>query len=324
MNMPTSTPETMTSEDRRAAWVHEELMNYGNDANRETGVHFEYGGELMELLAARFRVIEFILGKEEVAPHLLAMLHGPNDGGKTWAEFFENYDPTMTPHWDGTKLIDNAGLYGLYGVTPADVPFESRKSWLDSLAQNVERFRQLTQPDHGSAIARIVNLALSRHAMDALDGEVDLQSLALFAGVSEGRIRNILSSNDSGLEKVGQRVTAVSAAAWLKGRKEFFASIWQQPDEVAPEVSSPDFSDEVVFVPVAADGSFFHPGLARGGVFKIGAKVEEVDFPTFDLALAELQKMATPRWRRPNDAGNWGIVSGRDWKRIERRQLFSM
>ena len=323
MNTTVSTPEIMTAEDRRAAWVHDELMNYGEEANRDSGVHFDYGGELLGLLAARFRVIELILGKDEVAPHLLAMLHGPNDGGTTWSEFFENYIPSMTPHWIGTQLIDNAGMYGLYGVTPADVPFESRKAWVDALALELGQFRQLVTPDQAGVIARIVNLGLSRHAMDTAEGHVDLHSLALFGGVSEGRIRNILSSNDSGLEKVGQRVTAVSAAVWLRGRKEFFASIWQQPDEIAPEVSSPDFSDEVVFVPVAADGSTFHPGLARGGKFKIGAKEEEVDFTTFGEALAALQKMATPRWRRPNDAGNWGIVSGRDWKRVERRQLIS-
>ena len=56
----------------------------------------------------------------------------------------------------------------------------------------------------------------------------------------------------------------------------------------------------------------------------IGAKGEEVSYPSFNEALSALQKMATPRWRRPNEAGNWGIVSGRDWKRIERHQLMSM
>lgn len=111
---------------------------------------------------------------------------------------------------------------------------------------------------------------------------------------------------------------------WLKGRKEFFASIWQQPDAVAPEAPSPDFADEVVFVPVAADGSHFHPGLGRGGKFMIGAKGEEVSYPAFNEALIALQKMAPPRWRRPNEAGNWDIVSERDWKRIERRQSMSM
>ena len=158
--------------------VRDELMNYGSDANRDIGVHFEYGEELMELLASRFRVIELILGQEDVAHYLLAMLHGPNDGGDTWSKFFANYDPTMTPHWNGTKLVDNAGLYGLYGVTTADVPLEARKSWVDTLAQELGRFRQLAQPDQGSVIARIVNLALSHHAIDSAEGEVDLQSLA--------------------------------------------------------------------------------------------------------------------------------------------------
>lgn len=324
MNMPALTPETMSAEGRRQSWAQRELIGYGLAANSDYTANWDCGHELLELLASRFRLIELVLGKEEVAPHLLAMLHGPNDGGETWEEFFANYDPVLTPHWDGTKLIDDAGIYGLYGVTPSGVAFEERKGWLATLALGLDRFRQLAQPEPQGVIARIINLALSRHAIDTGEGDVDLPSLALFGGVTEGRIRNILSSGDGGLEKVGQRVTAVSAVAWLKGRKEFFASIWQQHDEVVPEAASSDFSDEVVFVPVAADGSFFHPGLARSGKFMIGAKGEEEPCATFEEALRALQKMATPRWRRPNDAGNWGIVSGRDWKRIERRQLMSM
>ncbi|MRX50287.1 hypothetical protein GI374_07465 [Paracoccus sp. S-4012] len=324
MNMPALTPQMMTAQDRRDAWFQRELIGYGLAANSDYSATWDYGHEILELLASRFRAIELILGTEEVAPHLLAMLHGPDVEGETWQEAFETYDPVLTPHWTGTKLIDNAGIYGLYGVTPANVPMEGRATWIDALAQQLDQFRRVTQPEPQGVIARIINLALSRHAIDTGEGDVELQSLALLGGVTEGRIRNILSSGDGGLEKVGQRVTAVSAAGWLKGRKEFFASIWQRPDEAAPEAHSADFSDDVVFVPVAADGSIFHPGLARGGKFMIGAKGEEVQRPSFDDALAALQKMATPRWRRPNEAGNWGIVSGRDWKRIERRQLMLM
>jgi hypothetical protein len=324
MNMPALNPETMTAEDRREAWFQHELIGYAQASNRDHISTWDYGDELLDLLASRFRLIELILGAEQVAPHLLAVLHGPNVEGETWQEVLETYIPVLTPHWEGTKLIDNAGVYGLYGVLPAEVPFDARRPWVDTLAQQLDQFRQVAQPEPQGVIARIINLALSRHGIDTGEGEVDLQSLALFGGVTEGRVRNILSSGDSGLEKVGQRVTAVSAAAWLKGRKEFFASIWQQPDEAAPEAPSPDFSDEVVFVPVAADGSHFHPGLARGGKFMIGAKGEEVSYLSFNEALSALQKMATPRWRRPNEAGNWGIVSGRGWKRIERRQLMSM
>jgi hypothetical protein len=316
MNTPIA-PEAMTAEDRRQSWINRELTGYAN-------VNWDYGKELLEILEKHFRVIEKILGKEEVAPHLFAMLPGPDIEGATWEEAFGEYLPLTTQWWAADKILDRAAMYGFYGVCGPDVSFGARQDWVTSLARDLEEFCELLQPDPQGVISVISQLALSRYAIDHGEGDVDLQSLALFGGVTEGRIRNILSSSDSGLEKVGQRVTAASAAAWLKGRKEFFASIWHQPDEVAPEVTSTDFADEVVFVPVAADGSFFHPGLARGGKFTIGAKGEEVPHATFADALAALQMMATPRWRRPNDAGNWGIVSGRDWKRVERHQLFSM
>lgn len=317
MNMPALTPETMTAEDRREAWF--ETAMFRDDYN-----DWDYSGELLEALSSRFHAIEIILGKNETAPHLFAMLHGPDIEGSTWEQVFESYAPSQTPEWEGSHLLLDASIYGHYGVTPASVSFEARRAWVDALARQLDQFQHVAPPEPQGVIARIINLALSRHAIDSGEGEVDLRSLAVFGGVTEGRIRNILSSGEGGLEKVGQRVTAVSAAAWLKGRKEFFASIWQQPDEAVPEAASPDFADEVVFVPVAADGSHFHPGLARGGKFMIGAKGEEVSYPSFNEALSALQKMATPRWRRPNEAGNWGIVSGRDWKRIERRQLMSM
>lgn len=316
MNMTSATPETMTAEDRRQSWYHNQLATWADE--------WDYGSELKDLISTPFRIIESILGKEKVAPQLLAIMHLSDGKGETWGEFLDEYDPEINLDWRGAELIDNAGIYGIYGVTPERIPFADRLQWVENLARDLESFREAVKPNSQGAVARIVNLAISRRAIEVGAGDVDLQSLAILGGVTEGRIRNILSSGEGGLEKVGQSVTGVSAAAWLKGRKEFFASIWQQPDEVFPEAASADFADDVVFVPVAADGSFFNPGLARGGKFMIGAKGEEVSYSTFEDALGALQKMATPRWRRPNDAGNWGIVSGRDWKRIERRQLFSM
>ena len=316
MNTPSLAPETMTAEDRRAAWYENQLATWDEE--------WDYGNEIKELIAAPFGTIEAILGEDRAAPHLLAIMQQSDGNGDTWRDALDEIDPELNLDWRAAALIDNAGIYGIYGVTPEAVPFERREEWIESLTRDLEGFRDTVPASPQGAISRIVNLAISRRAIETGSGEVDVQSLAILGGVTEGRVRNILSSGEGGLEKVGQRVTAVSAAAWLKGRKEFFASIWQQPDEVVPEAPSPDFSDEVVFLPVAADGSHFHPGLARGGKFMIGAKGEEVSYPSFNEALSALQKMATPRWRRPNEAGNWGIVSGRDWKRIERCQLMSM
>lgn len=66
-------------------------------------------------------------------------------------------------------------------------------------------------------------------------------------------------------------------------------------------------------VPVAKDGSWFGPHVGRGGVFQIGEKGAEIRVTGYETALAQLRTMSPPRWRRPNEKGNWGIVSGVDW-----------
>ncbi|HCX69130.1 MAG: hypothetical protein CMI61_16175 [Parvibaculum sp.] len=72
-----------------------------------------------------------------------------------------------------------------------------------------------------------------------------------------------------------------------------------------------------MLVPVAKDGSKFTPHLKRSNGFTIGAKGEERNAESFEVALAELERMEVPKWRRPNSAGNWGIVSGRDWVMLD-------
>ncbi|MES2336252.1 MAG: hypothetical protein V4551_16475 [Pseudomonadota bacterium] len=334
MSMPALTPETMTAADRRRAWFENDPPNLAESLR-------DFDHELLEVLRDTLQTVELLRGESAAAGPLLDLISGGTDRAETWRDAIRAPSLSLLDaEWVGAVFLDHAGLYGLYGVTPEEISFGERDLWLAKLGLGLLDWESIAQRRPDSRVALILKLARSRYVLDkdispenacreeeeysTLDDAVDVEALAIFGGVTEGRIRNILSSGDGGLEKVGQRVTAVSAAAWLKGRKEFFASIWQQPDEVVPEAPSPDFSDEVVFVPVAADGSHFHPGLARGGKFMIGAKGEEVQYGSFDEALSTLQKMATPRWRRPNEAGNWGIVSGRDWKRIERRQLMSM
>jgi hypothetical protein len=66
-------------------------------------------------------------------------------------------------------------------------------------------------------------------------------------------------------------------------------------------------------LPVARDGTCFHPGLIRSGEFTVGDKGDERRYDSFTEALQALRQMSVPRWRRPNDQGNWGIVSGIRW-----------
>lgn len=88
------------------------------------------------------------------------------------------------------------------------------------------------------------------------------------------------------------------------------------PSPLVPTEPNPAGRDRELagMVPIAADGTCFHPGLARRGAFTIGPKGAERRITSFDDALRALRNMAAPRWRRPNGAGNWGIVSGIDWR----------
>jgi transcriptional regulator with XRE-family HTH domain len=84
------------------------------------------------------------------------------------------------------------------------------------------------------------------------------------------------------------------------------------------ENTPPAASCEAVEVPFASDDTCFHPGLAspRDGTFRVGEKNAERRFSTFEEALEYLRAMPVARWRRPNDAGNWGLVSAVRWGRL--------
>ena len=68
-----------------------------------------------------------------------------------------------------------------------------------------------------------------------------------------------------------------------------------------------------VVVPFASDGTCFNPGLRRAGRFSVGEKATPHYFSDFLEALSFLASMETPKWRRPNPAGNWGLVSAVKW-----------
>jgi hypothetical protein len=90
--------------------------------------------------------------------------------------------------------------------------------------------------------------------------------------------------------------------------------------ESEPQLKTAD-KDNMLFVPVARDGTWFSPETSSGGRYTIGAKGEERKFVDYFEALKELVRMPTPRWRRKNTNGIPGIVSGVRFDRIQRAEL---
>ncbi len=71
-----------------------------------------------------------------------------------------------------------------------------------------------------------------------------------------------------------------------------------------------------ILVPFAADGSCFNPTLRypKNGKYVVGEEGKEFSFDAFDEALEHIKMMYTPRWRRPNETGDWEIVAAVIWE----------
>lgn len=67
-------------------------------------------------------------------------------------------------------------------------------------------------------------------------------------------------------------------------------------------------------LPIAKDGSFFcREACRRANGYTVGEKGTEQQFQDFEAALDYLRDMPVAKWRRPNQKGNWGIVTAIDW-----------
>jgi hypothetical protein len=98
---------------------------------------------------------------------------------------------------------------------------------------------------------------------------------------------------------------------------------YQPTREVSADVAETvEATDDYVFVPIAADGTWFSPTCRLGSGYTIGAKGEERKVGDYWTALEQLARQRTPRWRRKNPNGNWGIVAGQTaWHRVRRAEI---
>lgn len=224
----------------------------------------------------------------------------------------------------GQRLHDLAA-YAYYGISFAPEDDED-EAWLHATVAEIDAFiarspLQLWLPENDAPqLERLALLARNRWALDT-GRAVEPAALAVFGGVSEGRMRNMMSGAKRTFTPEDGRIPAAAALEWLAGRAEFWTSIWRDqhlPDQFERN-SLP--LDRPVFVPVARDESVFHPGLRRNGAYTVGPKGAEMHVVDFDHALLALQRMPGAYWRRPNDAGAWGVVRAVDWRRIDMSDL---
>ena len=296
---------------------------------------WDFGQWLVSVVKAAGQYLEMIVGEQTAAGGLTKMLGpvaaqtGYNYSDSEWRRILDDAMPDICGVWPIARKLEETAGYAIYGVLLRDdIEPAGRERYAEALVKEMTHFIEMSPlslwkisaVDQDIQLTQIVKLAVNRLALDR-GGFVDPASLAVFGGVTEGRIRNMMSGNDRKLANEGGKVPAADAMSWLKDRPEFFNSIWQDDAESWETSQTIATSEDVLFVPVGRDGTPFHPGLSRGGNFTIGLKGSEVQVSAFSEALRQLQRMPAPSWRRPNDVGNWGIIRAVEWKRFTAGEL---
>lgn len=141
-----------------------------------------------------------------------------------------------------------------------------------------------------------------------------VREMGWLARMSERSVRNAMLEGDDRLEVIKDGfnvfVDPTTADTWLARRRGYV------PTRIPR--SSPDDS---VLVPVAKDGSIFSAQCRRSQGYQIGKKGGEQYIEDIWEARDALERMNKPYWRRPNEHGRFGIVTGLRWESIPKEQF---
>jgi hypothetical protein len=234
-----------------------------------------------------------------------------------------------------TQLMTELNAYGFWGLSPGGAYFGINTleggSKLDAIERTVALARTLFDaiPPGWGADIYMSNTILAAEARLGIDAERDITTaqLAALARLSLKSIKNLSTpGNAAAVWKLTPegKIPWKEAKTWLETREDFKTSIWHLVDGndgFEPEKASEELED-VVFVPMAKDGSIFDPVKCKtSGGYTIGKKGAEDQVEDYLVALDRLSKMPTPHWRRPNAVGNRNLVSGVSWQRKTLEEL---
>ena len=260
--------------------------------SEEFYIEIDAGATLAELVWLR-ETAGVILGPD-LADAGMAKIITPLTGSETrvtdWREALDDNQPSCFSDWPMGARLHDLAAYAYYGIALGGGDSETgAREWLDDLIQEATSFERQSplsiwlDEGHAVQLERLMLLARNRWALDT-GASVEPAALAYFGGISEGRIRNMMSGAKRAFTHSDGRVPAHEALAWLADRDAFWNSIWR--DQPAPPHGARSRApvERPAFVPVARDGSIFHPGLETGGTFTIGERGSERHVPARSAA----------------------------------------
>lgn len=165
----------------------------------------------------------------------------------------------------------------------------------------------------------LVSLASARLKLDK--GErLTMGEIAALIGVREPTVvTNAHRKNFPTVEEGNRRYAEpADVLPWMI--KNGFRPTTKAGAATEPRPTVPEDSEDVLFVPVARDGTWFSPDSRHNGRYKVGAGTNERSFADYYEALAALLRMPTPRWRTKRD-GVPGIAFGVRFDRVSRPDL---
>lgn len=253
-----------------------------------------------------------------------------------WRAYLDDEHERSNELTDRTTAWRDGAAYAAQGIAPHE-PYD-RPASLEDRRRRVEALVAYgkTMLDHGALLFDDVFLDVwkgvaARAAID-FGGTVTLEGLKLLSDVSLGAVRNAVSIGELHPDEAG-RIAATEAKIWLARRRGFCPSRWENlnDDQEVLDLKNVAQADEagMILVPQDSEGKPFTPEhvvrTAKSGPglsVTVGAKGSEEQHRDFYEALAALAKMDVARWRRRNDAGNWGIVRARGpWVSVSKAEI---
>jgi hypothetical protein len=244
----------------------------------------------------------------------------------SWKTLWEETTPIELLDLPLSQKLTSLNAYAFFGLSPIDGG-SCTLADIKNLIEAVSTAVAPSKPD-GTQTAEIDRTLLAAKARFGLDEGTGLlpDELAALVRLGQKSMRNALTpSSGSGLEVKDGRITATSALTWLNARGDFKSSIWHQSsaDVFSPSNTEPALEGELLWVPFASDQTEFDPAKCqRNGKYTLGPKGSETTFTDYRQALDALARMKpNAYWRRPNSAGNWGIVTAAGFRPRSAREL---
>lgn len=294
---------------------------------RISAFHDEFGGaEFIEdsLIAATHRLADIAAAlfghpaAEKAVGELVAACLG-NNARQDWRTALEEESSGLYSEMPGGTLLHDLTAYADYGIVITSCrTLPEREAVLEKDVQRGWELLELVTPGSldtpAGPLWRVVRAAMARWKLDR-GMSVDALELSLLSGLALQSVRNRLAGKSREIKGSQKSIEAADALAWLTEKTSFLPSLWRYQDDSAAVALSDTFYSDPLFVPVATDGSIFHPALIQDGVYTVGEAGAEQRHRAFRDALEALQTMITPTWLRPLPNGRWTRVRAGDWRR---------